>query len=75
MICEKKTGNYHYCVVAGACDPLSGANRRETVHLSKGMMVPARYRAPAADRRLNGEVRLIDLERRARFSRPISGSA
>lgn len=75
MICKKKTGNHHYSVVAMACELLPGASRRETTHRSQRLLIPSRIGAPPVARRLDGEVRLIDLERRARFSRPISGSA
>ncbi len=63
MLCKKKSLHDQNIVALTARDLVRGVEPRETVHYALEAL------APAPRRRLDGGVRLIDLERRARFSR------
>ena len=74
MLCKRNTFYRRNIIVAGDFDPVRGIGRRDTTNCTHGVVLPGGIVAPRHGRRLNGEARLIDLERRARFSHPMSGN-
>jgi hypothetical protein len=68
MLCKKKSIHHQNIVVAATRDLVRGVESRETTHHAREVLAPG-ILAPAPRRRLGGEIRLIDLERRARFAR------
>ena len=70
MLCKKKSIHHQNIVVSAARDLVRGVEPRGTAHHALEVLAPG-ILAPAPRRRVDGGVRLIDLERRARFSRPL----
>lgn len=68
MLCKKKSIHHQNNVVAATRDLVRGIESRETTHHAREVLGPG-ILTPAPRRRLDGEIRLINLERRARFAR------
>jgi len=68
MLCKKRSIHHHNSVVAAARDLVRGAVSPDVTSRTQEALAPG-IRAPLSGRRLDAGIRLIDLERRARFAR------
>ena len=68
MPCEKKSIHHQNIVVAAARDLVRGAEPWRVTHRRLEVLAPD-ILASTPGRRLDGGIKLIDLERRARFAR------